>query len=135
MNKFDNLTKYLPMIKNDSIGSWITDKENDGSSEHPIQMPFVDYSEMVRSFINNVYKFSEQNKDFELNKYVEILEKNGLKWDKKSMKEADVNSLDTKCVMALIMGAVRADRFSSGALLGFFRDGSIAKWLERLTHE
>lgn len=34
--------------------------------------------------------------------------------------------------MALITGAVRAERFCDGALLGFFKDGSIRKWLERL---
>ena len=48
------------------------------------------------------------------------------------MSEADVSSLHTQCVMALIMGAVRAERFCDGALLGFFKDGSIRRWLERL---
>ena len=50
----------------------------------------------------------------------------------KSMSEADVSRLDGKCVMAMIVGAVRAERFCDGALLGFFKDGSIRKWLERL---
>ena len=40
--------------------------------------------------------------------------------------------MDAKCIMALIMGAVSAERFCDGALLGFFKDGSIKKWLERL---
>lgn len=34
--------------------------------------------------------------------------------------------------MALIIGAIRAERFCNGALLGSFEDGSIRKWLERL---
>ena len=34
--------------------------------------------------------------------------------------------------MALIIGAIRAERFCNGALLGFFKDGSITKWLSRL---
>ncbi|MFQ8599328.1 MAG: DUF6508 domain-containing protein [Oscillospiraceae bacterium] len=46
------------------------------------------------------------------------------------MREADVPHW-TLNVMALIM-AVRAERFCDGALLGFFKDGSIRKWLERL---
>ena len=37
-----------------------------------------------------------------------------------------------QCVMALIVGAVRAERFCDGALLTFFTDGSIRRWLERL---
>ena len=132
MNKFENLIKYLPLLEDDDIGTWIIDRENDGSPEHPIQMPFVNYSEMVHHFIEDVYDFEEKNKDFELTHYGEILEKNGLEWGLKSMSEADVSSLDDQCIMALIMGAVRAERFCDGALLGFFKDGSIKKWLERL---
>ena len=132
MNKFENLIKYLPLLEDDDIRTWIIDRENDGTPEHPIQMPFVDYSEMVHNFIKDVYDFEEKNKDFELTRYGEILEKNGLKWGSKSMSEADVSSLDAHCIMALIMGAVRAERFCDGALLGFFKDDSIKKWLERL---
>ena len=132
MKKFENLIKYLPLLEDDNFGTWIIDRENDGSPEHPIQMPFVNYSEMVHNFIKDVYDFEEKNKDFELTRYGEILEKNGLEWGSKSMSEADVSSLDGQCIMALIMGAVRAERFCDGALLGFFKDGSIKKWLERL---
>lgn len=132
MSKFDNLIKYLPLLENDNIGTWIIDRENDGTPEHPIQMPFVNYSEMVHHFIEDVYEFNENNKDFKLTRYGEILEQNGLEWGSKSMSEADVSALDAQCVMALIMGAVRAERFCDGALLGFFKDGSIKKWLERL---
>ena len=132
MKKFENIIKYLPLLEDDNIGTWIIDRENDGTPEHPIQMPFVNYSEMVHDFIKDVYDFEEKNKDFELTRYGEILEKNGLEWGSKSMSEADVSSLDGQCIMALIMGAVRAERFCDGALLGFFKDGSIKKWLERL---
>ena len=132
MSKFAELTKYLPLLEDDNIGSLIIDRENDDTPEHPIQMPFVNYSEMVHRFIDDVYDFSDNNKDFELNRYGEILERNGLEWGSKSMSEADVSSLDAQCVMALIMGAVRAERFCDGALLGFFKDGSIRRWLVRL---
>ena len=132
MSKFTELTKYLSLMEDDNIGSWIIDRENDGTPEHPIQMPFVNYSEMVHRFIDDVYAFSDNNKDFELTRYGEILERNGLEWGSKSMSEADVSRLDGKCIMAMIVGAVRAERFCDGALLGFFKDGSIKKWLERL---
>ena len=64
----------------DSIGKWVVDKENNGTPEHPIQMPFVDYSEMVHNFINDVYTFEESNKDMELTRYGDILKDNGLEW-------------------------------------------------------
>ena len=34
--------------------------------------------------------------------------------------------------MAVMLGAIRADRFCEGALLGFYKDGYIDKWLGRL---
>lgn len=80
MGKYEKLTKYIDVLDGDSFGTWIIDRENDGTPEHPIQMPFVNYSEMVHRFIDDVYDFSETNKDFELNRYGEILERNGLEW-------------------------------------------------------
>ena len=132
MRKFETLTKYLPQLGDDSFGTWIIDQENDGTMVHPIQMPFVNYTEMVNNFVYDVYAFMEANPDFKLNRYGEILEQNGLEWGGKSMSGADVSEKDARCIMALIMGAVRAERFCDGALLGFFKDGSIRKWLERL---
>ena len=132
MSKFDILTKYISMIQTDSIGEFVIDKENDGTPEHPIHMPFVGYSEMVHNFIDDVYTFEKSNKDMELTRYGEILKDNGLEWDLESMKSADLSNLNLQCVMALIMGAVRAERFCDGALLDFFKSGYILKWLERL---
>ena len=132
MSKFESLTKYLPQLGDDRIGTWFVDHENEGTLEHPKQMPFVMYTEMVHRFLDDVYEFMEHNKDFELNRYGEILNQNGIEWGSKSMSATDVSNKDARCVMALIMGAVRAERFCDGALLGFFKDGSIRKWLERL---
>lgn len=130
--KFEMLTKYISKLGNDSIGEWIIDKENDGSMEHPIQIPFIDYADMVCHFIDDVYTFEENNADMELTRYGDILKENGLEWGMDSMKQADVSALNAQCVLALIMGAVRAERFCDGALLSFFKTGCMLKWLERL---
>ena len=97
-------------------------------------MPFVGYSEMVNNFIDDVSTFEESNKDMELTCYGDILKDNSLEWDSESMKNADVSNLNAQCVLALIMGAVRAERFCDGALLDFFKSGCILKWLERLNN-
>lgn len=131
MPNFKSLTQYIPLIVDDDIGTWIIDRENDGTMEHPIQMPFVNYSEMVDRFVEDVYAFHKAHPEFELNRYGEVLEKNGLEWGGK-MSAADVSDKDAQCVLALIIGAVRAERFCEGALMGFFKDGSIEKWLTRL---
>ena len=90
MSKFDILTKYISLIKADSIGEWVVDKENDGTLDHPIQMPFVGYSEMVHNFINDVWIFEENNKDMNLTHYRDILKDNDLEWDVESMENTDV---------------------------------------------
>lgn len=135
MTKFDILTKYIPIVQADSIiGKWVVDKENDGTPEHPRQMPFVDYSETVNNFIDDVYTFEESNKDMELTRYRDILKDNGIEWDSESMNNAEISNLNAQCVLALIMRAVRAERFCDGALLNLFKSGCILKWLERLNN-
>jgi len=132
MDKFENLTKYISMIDADDIGEWIVNNENDGTPEHPIQFPFVSYSDMVSSFIEDVYDFEEANKEMNLSRYSEILNKKNLQWESTSMKDADISSLDGQCIMAIIIAAVRAEGFSDGVLMQFFKNGSMRKWLERL---
>ena len=132
MSKFDNLTKYLSQLSDDSFGTWIIDRENDGTLEHPIQMPFVNYTELVHNFIDDVMRIVDQNPEMELTHYGRILNDNDIEWGSKTMSEADVSTADVICVLALLVGAIRAERFCDGALLGFFKDGSIRKWLERL---
>lgn len=65
-------------IQEDSIGEWVFDKENDGTLEHPIQVPYVNYSEMVNNFVDDVYTFHNSNKDMELTRYEDILKDSGL---------------------------------------------------------
>lgn len=132
MKQFTELTKYIPVIDQNEIGHWKIDRENDGTPEHPIQFPFVIYSEVVNQFVHDVYALVDQYPEWELNHYGQILEENGLRWDSKTMSGAIVEDLDARCICALLVGAVRAERFCDGALMAFFKDGSIKRWLQRL---
>lgn len=129
---YEKLTKYLDTIASDAIGNWIIDRENDGTIEHPIQMPYVSYSELAQHFIDDVYHFIKNHNEMGLNQYVDILNEYGIEWGTKSMTDVDADALDARCIMALIVGAVRLERFCDGALLGFFKSGTISKWLKRL---
>ena len=129
---YESLTSLLPKLHGAEYGEWIIDRENDGSPEHPIQFPFVVYGRAVTNLENAIYRFIDERKEMELTRYGNILEKANIQWDAQSMKYADVSDLDGRTVMALLVGAVRAERFSDGALLAFCEDGSVAKWLQRL---
>ena len=79
-----------------------------------------------------IYRFVDEHKEMQLNRYSDILEKANIRWDSASMRDADVSGLDGKTVVALLFGAVRAERFCDGALLEFCTDGCVVKWLRRL---
>lgn len=132
MKKYGILIKYLPLIKADKIETFLMDDPKDKSSKNPQQFSIFTYSERVLAFISDIYTFEKQNSEMKLIDYEVILQKNHIKKNLQSIKNAPVMELDGECIMALIMGVARIERFSTGALLGCFRDGSIEKWLLRL---
>lgn len=129
---YKKLTDYIPIIEDDRFGEWIIDRENDGTKEHPIHFPYVSYSEMVTKLEEDIYGFEYEHPEYGLNRYVEILKKNHIEWKTESMLGANLDALDGKSTMALLVGAVRAERFCDGVLLDFFKKGAISKWLKRL---
>lgn len=86
----------------------------------------------IGTFLESVQDFVDAHPELELKRYSDILEQSGLKWDMESMTNADVSALDGKTVMALVVGAYRADRFCDGALEEFFSNGSMERWFHRL---
>ena len=132
MKKYSVLTKYINLLKNDNVGEWNCDKENDGSSERPIQLPFVIYSITVDKLADDIYKFAKESDEIVPSKYAEILQANGIEWNSDSMIKADVSVLDAQCILALLIASLRAERFCDGALLGFIESGAVTRWLKRL---
>lgn len=132
MKKYSALTKYINLLKNDNAGEWICDKENDGSSERPIHVPFVSYSIAVNNLADDIYKFAKESNEIVPSKYAEILQANGIEWGYDSMMKADASELDVQCILALLIASLRAERFCDGTLLGFIESGAVTRWLKRL---
>ncbi len=130
---FESLTKHLPAIENaEGFGNWVVDRESKGTMNDPIKMPYVNYGTTVADVEQAIYDFVDEHSEYELTHYHDTLERNGLEWSSQAMSGADVSELDGQAVMALLLGAVRAERFCDGALLDFFEDGSMRRWLLRL---
>ena len=129
---YEKLTKYLDEFTGAEFGTWIFDNKNDGTPEHPAQMPFLSYSSVIMHFIEDVHSFVYEYEEIGLYNYQKVLEENGIEWGMESMAKTEVDNLDAKCVIALIFGVIRAERFSEGILLVFLKNGSIIRWLERL---
>lgn len=132
MKKYSALTKYINLLKNDNDGEWICDKENDGSSERPIHVPFVSYSIAVDNLADDIYEFAKESNEIVPSKYAEILQANGIEWGYDSMMKADASELDAQCILALLIASLRAERFCDGALLEFIKSGAVTRWLKRL---
>lgn len=119
---YEALTKYIGQLGD--AGTWIIDRENDGSEEHPIRMPYLSYSQTITRFISEMDAFMVYN-------YQEVLKRNGLQWGME-MGSADVSGFDAEDVLALLTGAIRAERFCDGAFASFTRSGAVDRWLRRL---
>ena len=119
---YEALTKYIGQFED--VGTWIIDRENDGSKEHPIQMPYMSYSKAIMKFLSEMNAFMVYN-------YQEVLKRNDLRWGME-MGNADVSGFDAEAVLALLTGAVRAERFCDGAFASFVRSGAVDRWLGRL---
>lgn len=130
---YKKLTDYIEKLDNIEFGEWEPKVQpGDGSLERPFRMPYVVYADVVNSFVLDVHEFCEEHPELGLNNYQAILKQNDIAWDEKEMKNADVSQMDVQSVAALILAAVRAERFCDGALLDFLEAGYIKKWLERL---
>ena len=129
---YESLTKYLDEFTGTEFGTWIVGEKSDGTPEHPLQFPFVNYSSDVDHFIEDVHFFVYNHEEMGLRNYVKILEDNSIKIGRESMAKAEVDNLDAQCVITLIFSVIRADRFSEGTLLTFLKNGSIMRWLEKL---
>lgn len=90
---YKSLTDFLPMLEEDKIGDWAIDRVNDGTPEHPIQMPFVNYSRLVREVEDAIYDFEQMHPEYGLNRYSSILETNGKTYGFSEHLQAVVYSL------------------------------------------
>ena len=133
--KFKVLTKYIGKLDLDNeqlCGQWIYFGEENGESNEPYELPYVNYQELVESFVREFNEFSDNHPEYQLLDYCSILNKYGVKWNRKSMRKVNIELLDDTCTLALIMAAIQAETISKMAFLNFLDDGSIIKWLKRL---
>ena len=131
---YERLISYLPDLEGEhqQFGEWIIDQKNDGSPEHPFHMPFVRFGPVMEGIYNAVYDIVEQHRELDLFSYQDILKARGIDWDGRQMKEVDVSEWDAQGVLALMLGIIRADRFSEGTFKAFQENGCYAKWIRRL---
>ncbi|MBO4312681.1 MAG: hypothetical protein J5838_00145 [Desulfovibrio sp.] len=97
-----------------------------------IQMPFVDYSELSMDFMHAVHDFVDDHEDFNLRDYFSVLEESHVELGRESFESTELHKLDGRTVMAMIVAAVRSERFCDGSYLEFLNSGFFVRCLKRL---
>lgn len=119
---YESLSGLIPEIDaTDEYGEWVFGV-----------MPYVSFGPVMCELYDRIYAFEDAHPEYGLTRYHDILAASGIEWGTESMEAADVSGLDGRTVVALLLAAVRADRFCEGALLEFFESGAIRRWLVRL---
>ena len=129
---FEKLTLFLEKFKDGQYGEWLEDEINDGSPGHPAQEAFVNYNRTVEDFCEEIYHFADEHPEYDLRDYNQIIESAVPGFGKMPIKELDVTRLDGRTVSALLVFAVRGERFCEGLLKDLLDDGNIQRWLQRL---
>lgn len=130
---YKRITEFILKIEDGSYGKWMPEfQTGDGTHENPYQMPYVEYRREIVDLEKVIYQFVDEHPEYGLNNYMDILQCNQIEWGVDSMSEADISHMDGRGIMALLVGAIRAERFSEGTLLNFLQRGCIQKWLKRL---
>ena len=97
-----------------------------------IRMPFIDYSELSMDFMHAVHAFVDAHEDFNLRDYFGVLEEAHVALGRESFESAELSRLDGRTVMAMIVAAVRSERFCDGSYLAFLESGFFVRCLKRL---
>lgn len=128
---YERLTTFIPKLMKDDSDKWLSDTEIDVNPERLYQMPSVS-RDVIQGLTEEIYAFADAHPEYGLGHYGDILHQHGLDWSMKSMRAADVSGLDGQAVMALLVGAVRAEHYCTHPVLDLCEDGSIGRWLARL---
>ena len=129
MGTYDILLPYVDRLAEDPYGEWSMDTAGRGTIESPMQMPFVVYSPVVEDLIRDVHTCWERSG---LRDYVQILADHGIELNSRSMSQATPEELPSSVLVALLLAAVRAEKFCDGALLELLKSGHVQQWLAEL---
>lgn len=127
ITKFNSLTKYLPLIENDTYGEWQGGETENGE----YGMPYVSYTPAANGLRRAIYDFAKNNKAYNLYKYKDVFAEKGISPDD-DILNYDTENADAETVLCMMMYVVSTDRFIEGKYMQYLSEGCFAKWLKRL---
>ena len=123
------LTKFILDFEESNYGEWLS--RGSGTSEDPMQFPYVKYKRSVYDFVKEMHHFVEGHKELGLENYLTILSEYNIH-SYEELKNIDYDKLDARILVAIIFAIVRQDRLNEGLLLKGLKDDIILKCLRKL---
>jgi len=107
-----------------SAGRW-ADQTGTGTLDDPLTMPYFEASDLLNRFADMTYR-AGWIRNFDWMEWSKGAEAERLFRDKESLAEATVDQIAN-----VLTTIVRGDRFSEGALAGYFKNGVLLALAER----
>ena len=123
---YEKLTVFLPKLEDKPA------EESFAPYGTQISVSSMYYDQIVGMFDDAIMQFVSDHEEMGLRQYYDIMESAGIMPNRDPMRHKGISSLDGRTTVALIVWAMRADRFSPGSLMQFCKDGSIVRCLRRL---
>lgn len=127
---FDGILSLEDALSHDSFGTFVAEGAHKGTSDDPIPLPYVSYTDTVNSLVWEVYTFDNNNPDYGLKDYLDILDRYGYK--DVPPQTIDVSNVNAQCLMAMFMWLIRGERFCDGLILETLESGIVQRWIGRL---
>ena len=120
MGKFDELYKAAEALKGDRL-------------IERIERGYPVLSDAVNAFMKAVHGFHMANPEYGLGDYFEILEQNGFSGGSLQFDAEDVDSMDARCIMAMLVFFTRAYHHSmNDMIVDYIKNGVVEKAVDRL---
>ena len=133
--KYQYLTKYIHLFKNEGYQKWLHGKEINAACKENVCVPFGKYTEMLLTFASEVRYFSTIYNEFDSKDSHKILKRNGVDPANRFILLEDIDYMDAQCALVLLNGVARsAEMFLNDEhiLRMIFQDRRVLKYLERM---
>lgn len=126
---FEQLTKYLDVLKPGNYGTFIEPTKDEKGT---LVLHGFQYSKDVTKFEEEVYKFAEQNPQFQHTHYLEILKEHNIDANDSSIYLDEFKGCDTNLVFLILFSIIRSEHFCEGSIMNGLEKGNIQRCLEEL---
>lgn len=124
---YEQVTSYLGKLK---PAHWkFPENQGDGSHENPYIAGWPEYDEITSEFMHKMYEFVPNGGQ----NYDDVIYKTTGLDCHEDLSKADISNIDGDIILYMIFSMVRGELFCDGLFSSYIANGTLDKWLSRLT--